>query len=282
MKIPADQWLTALSDPRTDLNVERFGLTQVSSRWHLQHRVIPEHYLTMVVKHNNCCQAGSDLKKTILDTCLGPESLLMIAPHVPHCMRPLDLDHPHTFYHLRFTLTRHGEPLMFAEDVLSLPHAGSLRPWVEELFICYHRSEHDLAMVQFRATLTSLLCHFYEECRESSVKHHRKLSRAQQETILRVIAEAGRIPVTPADLARELHYNPDYFSRLFRETYGIPARSWIVRQRMLKAATLLEETSQTISQIAESVGYTDIFLFSRQFKNIMGVSPTKYRKGKNL
>ncbi|MFJ1579030.1 AraC family transcriptional regulator [Streptomyces sp. NPDC088182] len=79
-----------------------------------------------------------------------------------------------------------------------------------------------------------------------------------------------------ADLARVAGLSPDYFTRMFRRTYGMPPREWIIHRRIQHAATHLDRTT-SIGQVAARYGYADGFLFSRQFKAVMGVSPQLYR-----
>lgn len=45
----------------------------------------------------------------------------------------------------------------------------------------------------------------------------------------------------------------------------------------LGALRLLESTLN-VSQIALELGYRDVFLFSRQFKSVMGENPSAYRQ----
>jgi transcriptional regulator GlxA family with amidase domain len=56
----------------------------------------------------------------------------------------------------------------------------------------------------------------------------------------------------------------------------------MIRRRIQRAATLLSESSLTISQIADAMGYRDVYFFSRQFKQKMGQSPRTYRSGPTL
>jgi len=51
-----------------------------------------------------------------------------------------------------------------------------------------------------------------------------------------------------------------------------------LRLRLERAVTLLRESSQTISQISDALGYRDVGFFSRQFKQKMGFSPAMFRK----
>ena len=47
---------------------------------------------------------------------------------------------------------------------------------------------------------------------------------------------------------------------------------------MDKAKEFLEETTDSIQDIALSVGYNDALAFSKMFRHIVGVSPSQYRK----
>ncbi|MBO0883075.1 MAG: helix-turn-helix domain-containing protein [Mycobacterium sp.] len=82
---------------------------------------------------------------------------------------------------------------------------------------------------------------------------------------------------TSAELAAVLRLSPDYFRRRFRQTFGLAPRTWLVRRRIQQAMSRLDESDATISDIATALGYPDVFLFSRQFKLITGVSPRAWR-----
>lgn len=64
--------------------------------------------------------------------------------------------------------------------------------------------------------------------------------------------------------------------RLFTRHTGISARSWVRRQRMQEAATLLQTTSMRVHEVATRVGYPDAFYFSRVFTAAFGVAPSRY------
>lgn len=80
--------------------------------------------------------------------------------------------------------------------------------------------------------------------------------------------------------AKKVFYCPEYFARLFKQHTGISFRNYILKSRMEAAKLYLLSTSYSIGRIAEILGYNDIFLFSRQFRQVSGKTPTAYRKVK--
>lgn len=65
--------------------------------------------------------------------------------------------------------------------------------------------------------------------------------------------------------------------KLFKEAMGISLGNYRIKKRLEKAAIYLTTTNETISFIAEYLGYKDPFEFSKQFHKFMGVSPGKFR-----
>ena len=51
--------------------------------------------------------------------------------------------------------------------------------------------------------------------------------------------------------------------------------------RLKKAALLLNETKMSISEIAETVGYTSTIHFGRNFQKQFGMTPSEYAKKEN-
>lgn len=81
-----------------------------------------------------------------------------------------------------------------------------------------------------------------------------------------------------SELAERAYLSRDYFTRLFRKYIGKPPSAFILQSRILHAQALLEQTDATICEIADSLGYKNMHLFSRQFSKLTGQSPTQYRK----
>ncbi|MBP1976765.1 helix-turn-helix transcriptional regulator [Cohnella thailandensis] len=73
-----------------------------------------------------------------------------------------------------------------------------------------------------------------------------------------------------------------HFTKTFRKAYGMPPMKYVQQLKMTEAKLLLDQTNYTLSEIALSVGYPDLFSFSKAFKKQEGLSPTQYRNRKKI
>jgi AraC-like DNA-binding protein len=85
-------------------------------------------------------------------------------------------------------------------------------------------------------------------------------------------------PWSAGELAKEACLSRSAFAERFTSTVGLPPMSYLRRWRMLLASQRLRESSDTIAQIAATVGYESEFTFSRAFHREIGVSPGAWRK----
>jgi AraC-like DNA-binding protein/mannose-6-phosphate isomerase-like protein (cupin superfamily) len=84
-------------------------------------------------------------------------------------------------------------------------------------------------------------------------------------------------PLSVEELARTCHLSQPQFRRVFRAALGVSPSQYSRRLRMEEAALLLKRTDATIDVVASRVGYADPSCFAHLFKEMMGVSPGKYR-----
>ena len=84
--------------------------------------------------------------------------------------------------------------------------------------------------------------------------------------------------LTLDDLAKKCFYNPSYFSRIFKERFGMTLADYLAKERTDAAARLLLQTDQTTERIAELCGYADKSGLYRAFAKQYGMNPTQYRQ----
>lgn len=70
-----------------------------------------------------------------------------------------------------------------------------------------------------------------------------------------------------------------HFSKRFAVRFGLSPGKYIQRLKMNEARRLLMETDYKLAEIAQLVGYPDLFSFSKSFKKAFGHSPSRNRPG---
>lgn len=69
-----------------------------------------------------------------------------------------------------------------------------------------------------------------------------------------------------------------YFSIEFKKHVGVSPMAYMTKVRMDKATLLLLETNTSVTEIAYSLGYLNLFSFTRAFKRYFTIAPTEYRE----
>jgi AraC-like DNA-binding protein len=68
--------------------------------------------------------------------------------------------------------------------------------------------------------------------------------------------------------------------RRFRNATGTPLHEYALQARIARARDLLGETDLPVKAIAEQLGYGDVYFFTRQFRQSVGVPPATWRKSR--
>lgn len=94
----------------------------------------------------------------------------------------------------------------------------------------------------------------------------------------RFITQNYKKNITLNSVAEHINMSPTYFSKKFRKSTGFGFKEYLLNIRIKKAASLLLETNNSITDIAYSCGFNDSNYFGDVFKRVKGTSPLKYRK----
>lgn len=111
--------------------------------------------------------------------------------------------------------------------------------------------------------------------------HPEETSKRVPSALLKVrrLLDADFRTIPPLDeLAEMAAMSRSHLCHRFRECFGSSISEYVIRKRMSAAQRLLYEVEMRPGDIAEAVGYPDIYQFSKQFKKSFGVSPSAYRK----
>ena len=83
---------------------------------------------------------------------------------------------------------------------------------------------------------------------------------------------------TVEELARRAGMSRSTFALRFKQTVGASPMEYLTRWRMLLAGNRMANTSDSISEIARSLGYESASAFTKAFKKTMGCSPLQYNR----
>ena len=98
------------------------------------------------------------------------------------------------------------------------------------------------------------------------------------EQALAIINTEYQNGLSAGEIADKLHLNRSYLSGLFKAVTGKSPGKFLADFRMKRAAELLIFHNCNVTVTANSVGYPDVFSFSRAFRNYYGCSPSEYSR----
>ena len=84
--------------------------------------------------------------------------------------------------------------------------------------------------------------------------------------------------ITNDVLAQKCGMSTVYFRKCFEAVYSLSPIRYLHDFRIQRAKDLLASDYGSISQVAESVGYSSVYHFSKMFKSYTGLSPSQYAK----
>lgn len=85
-------------------------------------------------------------------------------------------------------------------------------------------------------------------------------------------------PLTLADIARVTGYSSNYFHHLFTAVMGKTPQSYLLHLRIRQAKYLLVQSSDSLSEIAYTCGFSSQAYFTEQFKKVTYSTPGQYRR----
>jgi AraC-like DNA-binding protein len=142
--------------------------------------------------------------------------------------------------------------------------------------------ENDLAMESLRKvndleSLTHWLVHTLETLLHSISQSHTEKSDSLLEKTLAYLEQHLHEPISRDEVALKMGLSPNHFSTVLHRKAGTTFSELINRMRIDAAATLLRQTDQPLSTIAQEVGFSEQSYFTKIFKKQRGITPLKYR-----
>ena len=127
------------------------------------------------------------------------------------------------------------------------------------------------------------LCEFYmRECLIEVARAYKAQGESNAteklEKLRREIARDPKRNWSLRAMAKSCGYSESRFSAIYREIYSTSPITDLIKFRIDTAKSLLSYSAMSISDVADAVGFSSLYYFSKYFKKVAGISPTEYRK----
>jgi AraC-like DNA-binding protein len=85
-------------------------------------------------------------------------------------------------------------------------------------------------------------------------------------------------PLDLTAMAAAAGFSRYHFAREFRTAFGETPGAYLSRRRVERAKDLLVNANLTVTEICMVVGFSSLSSFSRRFSELVGCSPSEYRR----
>ncbi|MBQ9921907.1 MAG: helix-turn-helix domain-containing protein [Clostridia bacterium] len=187
-------------------------------------------------------------------------------------------DKPFELYWMHFDVYPNAELFSISELPYRVKVEDGGKAW--ELFRRYaeiSESKNLIDLINIKIILLELIAEYLKLANINDVSI-KGTEDSRVDAILRYINENLSQGLSVIQAASHFHMHPNHFIRFFKSKTGQTPAKYIKAKQMEKAKRYLEETEMSVKEIMASVGETDPYSFSKQFKNAYSFSPVNYRK----
>lgn len=217
-------------------------------------------------------------KKTILTR---PNAIMIYTPGAPQYYKNPESGFINDWFH--FT----GKDLLSFFDSLALPlnspfyltHFQFIRHFVHHLELEFLMKDH-FYLENIHALLSSFFIqiarHVHHQGQYADNPYMADLKTAFK-TLRSTMLMNYHKDWSVDDLAKKVGLSRSRFSILYKDFFGVSPKEDLLQERFTIACYFLESSSLTVQEVAEKVGYDNLYHFSKQFKKRIGLSPIRYR-----
>ncbi|CAG7650243.1 AraC family transcriptional regulator [Paenibacillus allorhizosphaerae] len=141
---------------------------------------------------------------------------------------------------------------------------------ISSLFLCVDDQDTNLLSLTYRL--------FHQVSEQSSGAGHSPHDSSWVQKSIDYMKLHFSEGILVEDVARHVAKERSHFSKTFFRVTGINPVVYLQSLKMEKGGQMLLKSSHSITEIALSVGYPDLYSFTRAFKKHFGISPTLYKE----
>jgi AraC-like DNA-binding protein len=264
--------------------------------WELKTRIIFDHFLCFTKQGSGWIGIGKKRYRQV------PGALFLIRPGVPHWQKT-DRGSRFMMLNIHFDFVQRDDStttrFCLGSPAETLAHPSRFRPdptlamgfYLPERITHfvpadYERKFFEVAkwsalsglpsQLRAKGAMLELLATLYHSQSVAGTSPAADQQVRKLDTAMKYILDHLSDPIDLRELARRSHLSRAHFSRLFRQYYAIAPMKYVARLRVEQAKHYLSQNSP-IKEIADQLGYANVHHFTRQFKQVTGVPPARFR-----
>lgn len=154
---------------------------------------------------------------------------------------------------------------------------------LKKQFQNYYRNMQNLTAAKAVDVCYKILCRAIRQRKEQIEKNEMTYFKDYMSEAVAYIEEhLNDEGLSIVSVAEQVYLNPVYFGRVFKNTFHMTFKKYLMKKRMEKARELLEGADISIGDICERVGIGNPSYFSHLFKEYTGKLPSEYKKESEL
>lgn len=205
---------------------------------------------------------------------ISPGTCILLSPGTPHAFFPDNCELIHDWMHFmpldynNFANLKIDINTFFTADNLSFI-TPKIKKYERELIY-----KDELYEELISAEVTSMFIKLKRQLSGSISGWHADAFKALR---LEIYHNPDKYTNT-SDMATFIGLSRSRFSVLYKELFKVSPKNDLINARITKASHLLSSETPSLEKISEECGYQSLYHFIRQFREVTGITPGKYRK----